>query len=135
MVGRNSFTKMFSRGPSPDRESILTACKELLAASELAYSHAAERDLVLLGAAITQRGKAIQVLKASGDLASLPEDLREPVQNILLAVSRIDEEIGKVLRREMAADQRAIVDITAKAKAFSAYDRALPRPPNFDRQK
>ena len=106
----------------------------MLAASELAYSHAAERDFVLLGAAITKE-KAIQVLKASGDLASLPEDLREPVQNILLAVSRIDEEIGKVLRREMAADQRAIVDITAKAKAFSAYDRALPRPPNFDRQK
>jgi hypothetical protein len=126
---------MPSGTPLPDAESILTACKELLAASELAYSHAAERDFVLLAAAITQRGKAIQILKDSGDLTTLPEELREPVQDTLLAVSRIDEEIGKVIRREMAADQRAIVDITAKAKAFSAYDRALPRPPNFDKQK
>ncbi|HHW26941.1 MAG TPA: hypothetical protein GXX23_06330 [Firmicutes bacterium] len=126
---------MPSEGLGPDTENVMAALRELLAASQLAYNHAAARDFVLLAAAIDQRTMAIKTLKDFGDLESLPAEAREPARDILTAVVKIDEEIAKVLRREMAADQRAILDITARSKAFSAYDRALPKPQNFDRQK
>ena len=126
---------MSSQGPLPDANIVMNACKELLASSELAYNHAAARDFVGLATAIDRRGTAINALKALGDLTALPQELREPIRDVLRAVARIDEDIAKVLRRQMAADQRAIADITAKAKAFSAYDRGLPRTRSFDRQK
>lgn len=126
---------MSSPDQTPDANIIMNACKELLASSELAYNHAATRDFVGLATAIDRRGLAINTLKDLGDLTVLPRTLREPIQDTLKAVARIDEEIAKVLRRQMAADQRSINDITAKVKAFSAYDRVLPRTHNFDRQK
>ncbi len=116
-------------------EKVLRFCKDLLECSQKAWESASVRDFAQLASAMERRSKIIDGLKAQGDLRLLSQATTETARESFLSVTRIDEEIAKVLRHEMASDQRMIQDIASKARALSAYGRVLHSDRNFDRCK
>ena len=109
--------------------------QELLSVSQRAWDCAAIRDFTRLTQAIEERNRLIKVFPQFGDLKAMPLDVQMKVGEILKSARKIDGEIQNALMHEMEQDSRAIRDTANKAKALSAYDRALPKRRRFDRQK
>jgi len=109
--------------------------QELLAVSQRAWDCAAIRDFTRLAEAIEERNRLIKAFPQFGDLTELPPETQRQVAAILTSARKIDGEIQKVLMHEMEQDNRAIRETANRAKALSAYDRAMPKYRRFDRQK
>ncbi|MGE5579871.1 MAG: hypothetical protein ACM3WU_07500 [Bacillota bacterium] len=109
--------------------------QEFLAVSQRAWDCAAIRDFTRLAEAIDERNRLIKAFPQFGDLSDLPPETQRQIGDILASARKIDGEIQKALMHEMEQDSRAIRDTANRAKALSAYDRALPKHRRFDRQK
>jgi len=122
-------------GTGREAAGVLDAIRRLVTVTRAVRDSAVARDFDSLPEAIEQREEIISSLKSQGGVANVAGAHRSEVVEALLKIREMEDEVVKVFESEMATDNQAIEDVTAKARALSAYERLVPKPRRFDTQK
>ncbi|HHX28188.1 MAG: flagellar protein FliT [Bacillota bacterium] len=114
---------------------IAETTRALVKATQAIKDSAVAGDFEGLARTIERREEIIAVFRSMNDLANLPTGDRNEIIAALKKIQEMEAEVRQVLESEMAADNRAIVDVATKSKALSAYERVVPKPRRFDTHK